>query len=309
MHERDRRSAILEAMAGRPVVAVRDLAALTGASSATLRRDLAKLEEAGLARRVHGGVAMPTDTGFPEALGAPAFSAERVRNAAAKRAIASVAAGLCRDGESIIVNAGTTTFAMVDFLRSRRLNILTNSFPIAEALLRSSRNRITLPGGEVFREQGIVLSPFEDDAIRNLHATTMFMSAAAITPLGLVEADPLIARAEAKLLSRTDRLIVLADSGKFEPKGSLVVCPLARVSTVVTDDGASEAALGMLEAAGIEVIVVPLGTKVASAAQGTGPGHGPGHGKESQPPHERRAVGRQEPIRGVETGMAGRNSP
>lgn len=265
MHERDRRSAILEAMAGRPVVPVRELAALTGASAATLRRDLAKLEEAGLARRVHGGVAAP-EAGFPEALGAPAFQAERVRNAAAKRAIAQVAAGLCRDGESIIINAGTTTFAMVDFLRARRLNILTNSFPIAEALIRSSRNRITLPGGEVFREQGIVLSPFEDDAIRNLHATTMFMSAAAVTPLGLVEVDPLIARAEAKLLSRTERLIVLADSSKFEPKGSLVVCPLARVSTVVTDEGIDEAARAMLEKAGIEVIVAPQGERIASAA-------------------------------------------
>lgn len=269
MHERDRRSAILAAIESRPVASVRELAALTGASGATLRRDLARLEEAGLARRVHGGVSLPDrDAGahLPEALGAPAFHAERVRNAAAKRAIAGVAAGLCRDGESIVINAGTTTFAMVDFLRARRLNILTNSFPIAEALIKSSRNRITLPGGEVFREQGIVLSPFEDDAIKNLHATTMFMSAAAVTPLGLVEVDPLIARAEAKLLSRAERLIVLADSSKFEPKGSLVVCPLSRVSTVVTDDGAGEAALKMLEAAGLEVIVAPVGTRIASAA-------------------------------------------
>lgn len=269
MHERDRRSAILQAMAGRPVVPVRELSRLTGASSATLRRDLARLEAAGLVRRVHGGVSAPEPGGeadLPEALGAPAFSTERVRNAAEKRAIAAAAAALCRDGESIIINGGTTTFAMVDFLKTRRLNILTNSFPIAEALVRSSRNRITLPGGEVFREQGIVLSPFEDDAIGNVHATTMFMSAAAVTPLGLVEIDPLVARAEAKLLARTERLVVLADSSKFEPRGSLVVCPLSRVSTVVTDDGVSEAARAMMEKAGLEVIVVPVAERIASAA-------------------------------------------
>lgn len=265
MHEEDRRSAILNTMAGRAVVPVRELVSITGASSATLRRDLAKLEKDGLVRRVHGGISAP-DIHLPETLGAPTFSAERVRNAEKKRAIAEIACGLCEDGESIIINAGTTTYAMVDFLRNRRLNILTNSFPIAEALIRSSANRIMLPGGEVYREQGIILSPFDNDAIQNLHATTMFMSAAAITPLGVVEADPLVARAEAKLLSRADRLIVLADSTKFEPKGSLVVCPLSRVSMIVTDDGIGEAALAMLENAGVAVRIAPVARRIASAA-------------------------------------------
>jgi DeoR family ulaG and ulaABCDEF operon transcriptional repressor len=265
MHERDRRSAILGAMAGRPVVSVRELVRLTGASSATLRRDLSKLEDDGLVLRVHGGVSAP-GAPAPTILGAPTFSSQRVKNADKKRAIAALACSLCEDGESIIINAGTTTFAMVDFLRNRRLNILTNSFPIAEALIRSSENRITLPGGEVYREQGIILSPFEGDAIQNLHATTMFMSAAAITPLGIVEADPLVARAEAKLLSRADRLIVLADSTKFEPKGSLVVCPLSRVSMLVTDDGVSEAAMTMMENAGLAVMIAPVAKEIASAA-------------------------------------------
>lgn len=265
MHERDRRSAILNAMAGRAVVPVRELVALTGASSATLRRDLSRMEKVGLVRRVHGGISTP-DPHIPAALGAPAFSAEKIRNASQKRAIAAVAASLCVDGESVIINGGTTTYAMVDFLRERRLNILTNSFPIAEALLRSSTNRITLPGGEIYREQGIVLSPFEDDATQTVHATTMFMSAAAITPLGIVEADSLIARAEARLLSRADRLIVLADSTKFEPKGSLVVCPLARVAMVITDDGVTDAARAMLEQAGVALRIAPVVKEIASAA-------------------------------------------
>lgn len=265
MHERDRRSAILEAMVGRPVVPVRELVRLTGASSATLRRDLAKLEDDGLVRRVHGGISAP-EPGRRAVLGAPSFSSQQVKNAAKKRAIAELAARLCDDGESIIINAGTTTFAMVDFLRDRRLNILTNSFPIAEALIRHSDNRIMMPGGEIYRDQGIVLSPFENDGIQNMHATTMFMSAAAITPLGVVEADPLIARAEAKLLSRAEKLVVLVDSTKFEPRGSLVVCPLSRVTMIITDDGVSEAAVAMLEKAGIEMRIAPTDTEIASAA-------------------------------------------
>ncbi len=265
MRENDRRTAILAALRAHGFASVRDLMETTGASSATLRRDMARLEQDGLARRVHGGISA-YEEGRPAVLGAPTFSSQRVKNAEAKRAIASAACDLVTDGESIIINGGTTTYAMVDFLRRRQLNILTNSWPIAEALIRGSENRITMPGGEVYREQGIILSPFEDDAIQNLHATTMFMSAAAITSLGIVEADPLIARAEAKLLKRAERLVVLADSSKFEPKGSLVVCPLSHVSVLVTDSGAPQASIEMLQQAGIEVILAPLDERIASAA-------------------------------------------
>ena len=81
-----------------------------------------------------------------------------------------------------------------------------------------------------------------------------------------MEVDPLIARAEAKLLKRAERLVVLADSSKFEPRGSLVVCPLSRVSLLITDDGITEAALAMLANAGVEVIVAPVDKEIASAA-------------------------------------------
>jgi DeoR family ulaG and ulaABCDEF operon transcriptional repressor len=95
----------------------------------------------------------------------------------------------------------------------------------------------------------------------------MFMSAYAITPLGVIESDPLIARAEAKLLSRTERLIVVADSSKFEARGNMVVCPLARVDTVVTDTGAPPQMVDHLRAAGIEVILTDPGkAKMPTAA-------------------------------------------
>jgi DeoR family transcriptional regulator, ulaG and ulaABCDEF operon transcriptional repressor len=273
MHERERRGAILEALKGRLVLPLRELGEMTGASSATLRRDVAKLEELGLVRRVHGGVSSPDaapdlrPASGPVSLeGAPSFASQRFKNWDRKRAIAAIAAGLCADGESIIINGGSTTYAMVEFLRDRQLNILTNSFPIAEALLRSSRNRITLPGGEVYREQGIILSPFDDDAISSLHANTMFMSAMALTPLGLVEGDPLIARAEAKLFQRADKLVLLIDSSKFTPRGSMVVCPLSRVSHVITDDGVGEDSLALLRSAGISVTIAQLQKGIASAA-------------------------------------------
>jgi DeoR family ulaG and ulaABCDEF operon transcriptional repressor len=87
----------------------------------------------------------------------------------------------------------------------------------------------------------------------------MFMSAISIGPLGVIEGDPLIARAETKLLKRADKLVVLADSSKFVSRGSLVVCPLSRIDILITDNAAPAAALDMLREAGVQVQLIDVG--------------------------------------------------
>jgi DeoR family transcriptional regulator, ulaG and ulaABCDEF operon transcriptional repressor len=245
MHERERWQKILTLVRQRGVVRVRDLVSSTGASQATLRRDLTKLEELGELRRVHGGVEA-MEPAQQSHLATRSFGVSQTMNADLKRAVAKAAAGLCEDGESIIINAGSTTWFMAEFLRSHRLQILTNSFPIAQELISTSQNRIVLPGGEVYRDE---------DAIQHFIASKMFMSCFSITPMGIIEGDPLIARAEAKLLSRADKLVVIADSSKFEPRGSMVVCQLSRVHTLVTDDAAPLQMLDHFRSLGVNVVV------------------------------------------------------
>jgi DeoR family transcriptional regulator, ulaG and ulaABCDEF operon transcriptional repressor len=257
MHESERWEAILTLLQPGRVVSVRDLSERLGASEATVRRDIGKLADDGLIERVHGGAKALSDAPRPPTLAGRAFAVARTLRAPQKRAIAEAAAALCHDGESIIINGGTTTFHMVEFLRGHRMQILTNSFPIAAALIDSSESQIILPGGQVYRDQGVIVSPFEDDAVQHYTATKMFMSAISIGPFGLVEADPLMARAEAKLMKRADELIVLLDSSKLRRQGNIVVCPLSRISTLITDDGASEAALEPIRAAGVDVILAP----------------------------------------------------
>jgi DeoR family ulaG and ulaABCDEF operon transcriptional repressor len=254
MHERERWQTILRLVRQRSVMAVRDLVDLTGASSATIRRDLSELADSGLVRRVHGGVEA-VDPASQRTLETRGFDVSKTLNVERKRAIAEAAVGLCQDGESIIINAGSTTYEMVDPLADRRMHILTNSFPMAQALVANSENRIVLPGGEVYRKQGIIVSPFDDDAIQHYTASKMFMSCASIGPMGVIEGDPLIARAEAKLLRRADRLIVMVDSSKFDMRGSIAVCPLSRVHTIITDESAPKASLDLLRTAGIEILV------------------------------------------------------
>jgi DeoR family ulaG and ulaABCDEF operon transcriptional repressor len=86
----------------------------------------------------------------------------------------------------------------------------------------------------------------------------MFMSAMSVGPQGLVEGDPVIARAEAKLLDRAAHLIALVDSTKFTPKGNMVVAPLDRLKTLITDPDAPESMLDLIRSAGVAVIVVDI---------------------------------------------------
>lgn len=254
MHEIERHRVILGEVSDRPVVTVGQIVELTGASEATIRRDINALHVEGRLRRVRGGAEAlhpPQTVGIA---GRP-FSVNEGVNVDKKRAIARAAVELCEDGESIIINGGTTTFQMVHHLARRRMQILTNSFPIAEHLLKNSKNTITLPGGAIYREQNIILSPFDNDVTRNFYARRMFMGAQGVSPIGVMEGDPLLIQAEQKLINQAEELVLLVDSSKFASRSSLILCPLERVHTIITDDGVAARDARLVEQSGIRLIV------------------------------------------------------
>lgn len=255
--ERERHRLILKLTEERAVVSVAELVELLDASEATVRRDIGAMSDRGEIRRVRGGAEALTPRHRPHLVGTPLALSQGMQ-ADQKRAIARAAAALPGPGESIIIGGGSTTYCLVEFLATRELDILTNSFPVAAHLVANSRNRITLPGGTVFREQSIVLSPFEADVTGHFWAHTMFAGCYGINSFGIMEADPLIVQSQLRLLARADRLVVMADSRKLRQRSSMVVAPLGRVSIFITDDGARAEELEPLRAAGVEVMVVPV---------------------------------------------------
>ena len=254
MHEKERHRIILSAVQEKPVVTVQEMVELTESSEATIRRDIATLHVQKKLRRVRGGAESINPPQFVGLAGRP-FSVNETINAAQKRAIAAKAVELCQDGDPIIINGGTTTFQMVHPLATKRCQVFTNSFPIAEHLLKHSKNTIMLSGGAIYREQNIILSPFDNDVTRNFYARRMFMGAQGLGHLGLMEADPLLIQAEQKLIDQVDELVVLVDSSKFRKRSSLILCPLERITTVITDNGIRDEDRQMLETAGVGLIV------------------------------------------------------
>jgi len=254
MHELERQKIILSAVQEKPVATVAELVDLTDSSEATIRRDISALHLNKKLRRVRGGAEALLPPTHSSLAGRP-FSVNQSMHIAEKRAIAREAVALCKDGDDVIINGGTSTYQMVHLLTNKRMQIFTNSFPIAEHLLQHSKNQLTLPGGTLYREQNIILSPYENDVTKNFCASRMFMGAHSVGRLGLMESDPLVIQSEQKLLGQADELVVLADASKFARRSSLLICSLERIDVLITDDRIDDASVNMLEAANVQVII------------------------------------------------------
>ncbi|CCM79048.1 DeoR/GlpR family DNA-binding transcription regulator [Rhizobium mesoamericanum] len=260
MHERERHRIILSAVQEKSVVTIQDISELTEASEATIRRDIAALHVQGKIRRVRGGAEAVHPPQLGSLAGRPFRVSESV-NIDKKRSIARAAVDLCDPGDAIIINGGTTTFQMVYFMAAHRMQVMTNSFAIAEHLVKHSKNTVTVPGGVIYREQSLILSPFDNDAIRNFYARRFFIGAQGIGPLGVMEADAQIIQSEQKLMHQADELVVMVDSSKFHRRSSLILCPLDRVSTIITDDGVPEDAVRMIEDAGVKLVIASVASQ------------------------------------------------
>jgi DeoR family ulaG and ulaABCDEF operon transcriptional repressor len=256
MINQKRRKRILKLLAEHGTLRLEQLCEWLSASPSTVRRDLAWLAESNLLTRTRGGAEVVNRTRRPFGLTSETFQNNIASFAPQKRAIARCAANMCKDDDSIIINGGTTTYMMAEFLMDAQMKILTNSFLIADQLLRTSENEIFLTGGKVYREQNVILSPFDNDIIQHHYAAKMFIGTFALSMFGAMEAVPLLLQAEKKLLSQTEELIVLADSSKFERRAGLILCGLSRISCVITDTGVTEKTVQWLEQAGVKVVVV-----------------------------------------------------
>ena len=257
MLETERHRLIAKLVQERSVVSIADLVETLGASEATVRRDINAMADRNLIRRIRGGAESLSPRHEAHLVGVPFALSQGIR-VAQKRAIARAAAMLIEDGESILINGGTTTFALVEFLADRSLDILTNSIPIVSKLLVTSRNRVQIPGGTVYREQNIVLSPYDNDNTEHFWGSKLLTGCFGLNRFGMMETDPLIVQAETKLLKRADELVVMADSRKLGQRSSMIVAPLNRIGTLVTDNGATEDDLKLFRDAGIKVVIADV---------------------------------------------------
>jgi DeoR family fructose operon transcriptional repressor len=257
----ERRSRLLDIIRIRGFAALDELVRELGVSESTVRRDLDALEEHGSARRTHGGVLY--SGGLPRLA---EFDDRQPANWAAKRAIAAAAAGVIEDGETVLLDGGTTTYEVARLLVGRSLQVVTNSLPVANLFASQSRTDLVLLGGYVSPRTGVCLGPYANELLGRLHVTTTVLSAAGIAEEGLFNAHLLLAETEQAMLEAASRVMVVADSSKFGRKSLTLVAGLDAIDTLVCDSGLSDHWRGVVTAAGARLLVVDIPEQEAPRA-------------------------------------------
>lgn len=256
MREIDRQRAIVELLAVRPFVSVRDLEQACNASAATIRRDIGKLHARGMVRKVYGGIAAAGPAASGQKPARP-YSENRDIAVDQKRAIAEKALSLISDGDSLIIHGGSTCYNLGVLLAKRSVRIYTNSMPLAAYLGEHGVCQLTVAGGEVFREPRLI---YQANATPTYFASKFFVGAQGIDSGGLLESNPLTVRSMRELGECADEIIVLADSRKFGIRARHTALPLSRVSRLVTDAGLSDEDARMMADAGVTVIIAEAAT-------------------------------------------------
>ncbi|TIW59183.1 MAG: DeoR/GlpR transcriptional regulator, partial [Mesorhizobium sp.] len=235
----------VEILRDRPFASVRELQERLGVSAATVRRDIDKIDGAGEARKVYGGISALDGVAQAGIAYARPYDENRDLAVEAKRRIAALAATMVRDGDAVIVHGGSTCFHL-----DRNIRLFTNSMPLAAYLSDHGNCSLTIAGGDLHREPGIIHSLAQ---AAPFYAAKFFVGAQGLSQEGVLESHPLLVRSIVDLSLCADQIVVLADSRKLSIHARNVALPLSRIGTLVTDDGLSDADARMLEDAGVMV--------------------------------------------------------
>lgn len=250
MRATGRQLRIRELLESQEFVDLETLCRELGASESSVRRDLTQLEAAGVLKRVYGGAMAVESRGH-----ALDFDWQSTRMAEEKRRIAERAAELVEDGQTVIFDGGSTTAAVARRLLDRSLHVITNSLAIAEVFAEARRIEVTLTGGYLYPRLRAMLGPICEQMLEKVRADLLIMGIGGITEAGFSNSNTLVVGPERRMIEAAARMVVVADHTKF---GRGAVSPLAplEVADVVVSDAELEAGpRGMVEAAGVELVL------------------------------------------------------
>jgi len=249
MRSKERHARLLEALnAGE--IDVDDLARRFDVSASTVRRDLQHLSRKNAVRRTYGGAIL---TGHAAETTLEQRLAVQGRE---KQAIARAAIDLIADGDTLILDAGSTVAAFGRLLQQRRLRIITNNLALLPFLAKAPSIELIVLGGALRATSMSTMGPLAQESLRRMTADRAIMSADGVVQgRGLCEADLDQVALKSLMMEQASEVIVLADATKLGRAEQIAWAPLPPRWTLVTDAGASEQQRGDLAAAGARVIV------------------------------------------------------
>jgi DeoR family transcriptional regulator of aga operon/DeoR family fructose operon transcriptional repressor len=235
---------------------VEELARSLSVSPSTVRRDLLWLSDHNVISRTWGGAVVP-ETVPTQRTEDILLSGRQKENASAKAAIAKAAAALVRDGDAIVIDAGSTTQLMAPYLLARqRLTVITTSLPLAWQLRGHANIELIVTGGHVHTRASSLVGLLAEETLSQLFADIAFIGARGLTPVnGLT--NPVLEEVPMKrlMIKIARRSVALVDSDKWGRVFMGLITPVSGVNIVVTDSQVPSGMRGEVELLGTEVLV------------------------------------------------------
>ncbi|TFG57911.1 MAG: DeoR/GlpR transcriptional regulator [Spirochaetales bacterium] len=247
----ERKQKIVDLVTEKRKATVDELCLRFSVSAATIRNDLRDLEQQGLLLRTHGGAMMKTKTALE-----PTSNQKEVRNLQAKKAIARAALALIEDGDTIILDTGSTTVELARILGNRNnITVITNDIAIAMMLEGSEKLNVLIMGGLLRRNFHCTVGAPGISMLSAFSVDKAFMGANGFSlAKGATTPDMNHAETKKAMMAIASKVVLLCDSSKLEQPSFAQFAPAEAIDTLVTEaiDGAARA---QYEEAGIEVIV------------------------------------------------------
>ena len=227
---------------------VPELAAAFDVSPMTVRRDLRMLAREGKLERVYGG-AISAEEDRP-------FAEIAVERSEAKQRIGAVAAALVQDGQTVMLDIGTTAVQVARHLRGRSLTVITTNLAAYEELLPEPGITLILPGGVVRRDYRSLVGVIAQDSLSQLSADMAFIGTSGVDAEGSVWDTTMVeVPIKRAMMSAVDRVVLVADRQKFSMGGVVRVCGAADIDQIVTEDELPATTQIAVNEAGIEVTI------------------------------------------------------
>jgi len=245
----ERRQSLLELLNTQPGLRVPEIAQTLNVSEGTVRNDLNALEDEGFLNRVHGGAVLNSAMHPINA----AFGIRHQEHAKEKNCIGAGAAKLVQDGDSILLDASSTTFYLALNLKERnRLRVFTNGIEVARLLAQNPTNTVILIGGVVRQDGSSVTGLLSEQIITELHIQKAFVSCSGFSvERGMTEVYLEEAQLKRKALESVLQIFALVDSSKLGREDLTIFARPSQITKLFTDIGITDEWKARLQKANI----------------------------------------------------------
>jgi DeoR family transcriptional regulator of aga operon len=230
----------------------KNLPEILNTTSVTIRKDIAILEQRGLLKRTHGGAIKPRKLFHGLAL-----NEKEKLNLEEKIRIAKKAAKLIYEGDTIILDSGSTTsFIAKEIKHMKGITVITNAINIVSILLNSDID-VILIGGSLLKETSTLVGPLADDVLRKISADKLFIGVDGIDfEVGLTTPNILEANTSRVMMEMSGEIILVVDASKFGRRSLGVISKVSEVNSIITTKKLSENELKKFADYDVQVFIV-----------------------------------------------------